>query len=382
MPPVRVLYLSDTGGLMGGAATSLVSLITRLDRSQFQPFALLGSDGDFANALRGLGVDVTVAELAPVVRSYCPATLARSAWRLGRGCRAVRAVCREKKIDIIHANDNTVVFYAVLPAMRSGRRSVWHVRSEARRLGRIGAFLVKHCDALVFCSEANAAPFRRFAEHARKMLVAYEGVDLPALVEQSQRASIREENHIAPDVPLVGLVGRVTRIKGQDDFLKAAAVVLQKQPRARFAVVGAPAAGSRDALEADVAFGNSLPPLCEKLGVADRVIFTGHRNDVPAVMKDLSVLAVPSRHEGLGIVALEAMALGVPVVASNVGGLPEIIQDGTNGLLVPPDDADALGLAIVRLLADRDLARRLSDAARRTVRERFSADAHAKTSGP
>ena len=380
MDPVRILYLSDTGGQMGGAGAILIALVKRLDRSQFQPFAVLGSDGDMANALRGLCVDVTVAPLEPIVRSFRPATLARSMSRLIRGCRAVRAVCREKKIDIIHGNDNTVVFYAVLPAMMTGRKSVWHVHSAAKRLGCIGAFLVKHSTAIIFCSESVSAPFRRYPpKYTRKMVIAYESVNVPALIEQSNRPSIREEYRIPPDVPLVGLVGRVTQIKGQDVFLEAAAAVSKLQPRARFAIVGAPVAGSREALEADAAFGDSLQPLCEKLGIADRVIFTGYRYDVPAVMKDLSVLAVPSRHEGLGIVALEAMILGVPVVASSVDGLREVVQDGINGLLVPVDDAAALGLAITRLLEDKDLARRLVDEARRSFPQRFTADFQAKT---
>ena len=380
MDQVRILYLSDYGGLMGGAAVSLVSLAKRLDREHYEVHAVLGSGGEFADAVRELGADVTIAELLPIVRSWCPFINVRNAMRLIRGCRAVMCVCREKKIDIIHANDNTVIFYAVISAMMTGCRCVWHVRSGVSRLRWLGGFLTKRCDAIIFCSESNAEPFKRFfPKHTQKMFIAYEGVDVAELAERSRGPSIRQELGIGADMPLVGLVGRVAWIKGQDEFLKAALIVSKLHPKARFAIVGEPVAGSIEALEADREFGNSLMPLCEKLGIADRVYFTSYRRDIPAVMKDLTVLAVPSRREGLGLVALEAMAIGVPVVATNVGGLPEVIQNGVNGLLVPPNAAGALGLAIARLLDDKPLARRLADEARRTVEQRFSADVHAKT---
>jgi len=380
MDPVRILYLSDTGGPMGGAAASLVSLVKRLDRERFELHALLGSDGDFAEALRKLDVDVGVSPLRPIVRSANPFTLARCFTRLGGGCRAVLRVAREKQIDIIHANDNTVVFFAVVPSVLRKRKALWHVRSPVRRLGVIGSILVNHSDAIVFCSEANAEPFRRyFAKASARMHTVYEGVDIPALAECARTTTIRQDFHLAPDVPLAGMVGRITRIKGQDEFLKAAVVISELQPRARYLIVGAPAAGSREALEADRAYEIELRRLARKLQLEDKVIFTGHRGDVPGILKELAVLVVPSRREGLGLVALEAMALGVPVVASNVGGLPEIIEPERTGLLVPPSAAGAIGMAVGRLLANRNLARRLAEAARQEVEARFTADEHARS---
>jgi glycosyltransferase involved in cell wall biosynthesis len=302
----------------------------------------------------------------------------RYLWRLIRGCRTVTKLCREKNIDVIHANDNTVAFFAVLPAKRLEIKSVWHVRSPVSRLGMIGAYLIKHCSVLVSCSQATAEPFIESSpECGEKTFVAYDGVDVSQLLERSAQASIREEYEISPDTPLVGVAGRITRSKGQDVFIKAAVVVSELHPKARFIVAGGPVAGSREALAADEGFGQEIRRLAEKVGIAEKVIFTGYRHDTPAVMKDLNVLVVPSRREPLGLVALEAMALGVPVVASNVDGLRESIESETNGLLVPADAAGALGMAISRLLKDRTLAKRLAEEGRRTVGRRFTADAHA-----
>ena len=378
--PARILYLSGTGARMGGATVSRAALVERLDRSQFEPYALVGSDGEFADVLRGLGADVTVSELKPIVRSYNPFILLRCVLRLIMGCRSVMKVCRKKRIDVVHANDNTVVFFAVIPAMLTGRKCAWHVRSPVSRLGHIGAFLIKRCDALIFCSQSNAEPFKKFfPKFTEKIFIAYEGVDIPSLVERSQPSWIRAQHDIPADAPLVGIVGRIARIKGQDEFLKAAVVVSKLYPKARFVVGGGPVAGSRDALAADTAYEREIKALADRLGVAEKVIFTGYRHNIPAAMKELDVLVVPSRREGLGLVALEAMALGVPVVVSGIGGLREIVENEVNGLSVPVDAAGALGMAISRLLKDRALAKRLAEEGKRTVETHFSADTHAST---
>ena len=111
--------------------------------------------------------------------------------------------------------------------------------------------------------------------------------------------------------------------------------------------------------------------MARELGIGHRVVFTGRRDDVPAVTAALDVAVLPSYREAQGLSILEAMALGRPVVASNVGGIPEVIQDGVTGLLVPPHDPAALAAAIVRLLTDHPLADTLARAGRELVYERF-----------
>ena len=113
--------------------------------------------------------------------------------------------------------------------------------------------------------------------------------------------------------------------------------------------------------------------------VAGRVVFTGRRDDVSALTSDLTLAVLPSIREAQGISLLEAMARGVPVVASAVGGIPEVVTDGVDGRLVPPGDSDALADAIVELLRDHELRLRLGEAGRRTVVDRFSIDAQVRS---
>jgi glycosyltransferase involved in cell wall biosynthesis len=127
---------------------------------------------------------------------------------------------------------------------------------------------------------------------------------------------------------------------------------------------------------ADLEQGGAYRQLLEReaaeLGMADRVLFAGYRADAPALLRSFDVFALPSTIEGLPLVVLEAMAAGVPVVATPVGGVGELVRDGETGLLVPPEDPDALAAALRRLLAEPETARRLTEAAGAHVAERFS----------
>jgi glycosyltransferase involved in cell wall biosynthesis len=148
-------------------------------------------------------------------------------------------------------------------------------------------------------------------------------------------------------------------------FLRAAALIASTNPQVRFVIVGDN--------NIDQQYKEELKELTRRLGLEDRVIFTGFRMDVPDLLAALSIVVSPSLGlEGLSNSLLESMATGLPVVATRVGGTPEIVEDGESGLLVPPGDPSALAAAISRLLQDRMTAKRLGQSARRQVLSRYS----------
>jgi glycosyltransferase involved in cell wall biosynthesis/GT2 family glycosyltransferase len=158
----------------------------------------------------------------------------------------------------------------------------------------------------------------------------------------------------------VGFVGRLERIKGVEYFLLAAAILAADHPDVRFVVAGK---GSRE---------GELRALAADLGISGRIEFLGHVDSVPSLLAVLDVVVVPSLSEASGLTAMEALGLGVPVVATRVGGLPEIVVDEETGLLVAPGDEVALARAVARLLDDHALARTLAEAGARRVEERFA----------
>lgn len=164
---------------------------------------------------------------------------------------------------------------------------------------------------------------------------------------------------MSPNAQIVGVVARLEPEKGHPTLIDAWPQVLRGIPDAHLLVVGE--GSRREALEAQVA----------DRGIGDRVTFTGRRDDVPAVTAALDVAVLPSYREAQGLTILEAMALSRPVIASNVGGIPEMVEDGRTGLLVPPHDPEALARAITRLLTDHAYADMLAKGGHDLVHERF-----------
>jgi len=205
-----------------------------------------------------------------------------------------------------------------------------------------------------------------------KIVVIPNGIDLARFRRAAEGEGPRPELGIAADAPLVTMVSRLSPTKGVEHLLDAIAATAVTHPTLRALIVGEGLVAQDGVVMQDRVYLDSLIARAKKLGIEDRVIFTGYRSDIPALLAQTDVFALPSLTEGLSNVVLEAMAAGLPVIATRVGGTPEIIRDGQNGLLVPPSDPDALKGAITKLLDDPTLAKGLGDAARRGVEERFS----------
>ena len=198
-----------------------------------------------------------------------------------------------------------------------------------------------------------------------KVCVIPNGVDLSRFDDRPDPNRLRTELGLPAATPLVGSVGRISKVKGLEHFLEAAAMLAPRFPDARFLVVGQANADEHE-------YENLLKVRADQLGLTGRVIFTGLRSDVPAVMASLTVSVMPSLNEALSNSLLESMAAGVPLVATRVGGTTEAVVDGVSGLLVEAGDSEALADSIARLLDDPPLARRLGRAARNTIEEQFS----------
>jgi glycosyltransferase involved in cell wall biosynthesis len=366
-----VLFVSDVGDTMGGAERSLLSLVEQLDSNRYELHACLDEEGHFATLLRQAHVQVSVRPLGTIARTRNPLKLALYAVYFLHGVLSLAWLIRRRRIDIVHINKNTRAVHAVPAARLAGAACVWHVRNRARNFGRIGAWLVRHCSRLIFVSESIAAPFRQaFPEAQPKMQIVHEGLDASDFDLPELGTDFRDSIRTEPGERLVGTVGRITPWKGQADFIEAAHRLAETHDHVRFVIVGdcvsSPAERATDEMYRD-----GLHALADRLGLTDRVIFTGYREDIPAVMNGLDVFVLPSHEEPFGMVVLEAMAAGRPIVATRAGGVPEIVRDEREALLVPPGEPEALAEAADRLLRDDELAKQLGRAAQRRVREEF-----------
>jgi len=181
----------------------------------------------------------------------------------------------------------------------------------------------------------------------------------------TNRGKIREEFNISEDTPLIGIIGQLTPWKGHREFLKAASIVIRKYPSAKFLIVGESIFEERN-------YKLELQELVNTLALSAKVIFSGFREDVPDIMASLSILVNASCSEPFGLTIIEAMAIGKPVVATNAGGVREIINDGVDGILVPPKDPEKLAQAILRILDEPMRGKEMGEAGLKSVTERFS----------
>nr|MDQ3823986.1 glycosyltransferase [Actinomycetota bacterium] len=225
-------------------------------------------------------------------------------------------------------------------------------------LRRLDNWTARRCAALVAVSEDTRRAYLAQG-YSDRIEVVYNGVELDGA---GPAGTLRAELGIPDGAPVVGEVGRLCDVKGQRELIEAIAEI----PDARLVLFG------RD-LEQGGAFQAGLERTAERLGVRDRVVFAGHRDDAPRLVGDLDVFVLPSWTEGLPVVVLEAMAQRRPVVATPVGGTPEVVANGETGLLVPPRDSRALAAAIRELLGDAERRRRMGEAGYARVGERFSA---------
>lgn len=353
----RLKVLLVTVGLgVGGTETQIFEMATRLDRDRFDVLVCgLKRSDVVAEELRARGARVVTLDGA------------------GRGDvrvlhRLARLVAAERP-DIVHA----FLGFANLASSLVGRLLkvpviIWSYRDvevwKTRAHWMMDRLALRWADAVTCCSDA----VRRFVlahvnGQAAKFLTIHNGVDIELF--RSPHAADRPALGLRDGVPVVGTVARL------DEPKKGLAVLLHAMAE----LSGRPGAPDWQLLlVGDGPAREPLQRLVSRLGLAGRVVFAGQRRDVPSVLPVLDVFVCPSLYEGFGIAIVEAMAAGRPVVASAVGGVPEIVVDGETGLLAPAGDAAALADSIRRLLRDPELARRMGARGRDRARDLFSID--------
>ena len=347
----RLLQLLATGG-SGGAQESYTGLLLRLDRSRYDVRALSLSKGAAVQRLRQLGVDVDVIDETDDEAAV----------------RELAAYLRRNEIDLVHAHMFRAEVIGIRAAMAAGTPVVLATvhSSRVRSQEDVAALasLSQQIDRLLVPSRAIADKIRREGRGTPHTVIP-NGVDVSRFAVPAPPCTLRDEYSIPCEEALVGVVARLEPEKGHRFLVEAFPGVLERAPRTWLAIVGE---GSRcDALRAQAA---ALPTPAR-----DRIIFTGRRDDISALTADLDIAVLPSLREAQGISILEAMARRKPVVASAVGGIPEVLTDGVDGFLVPPGDSEALAEAIGRLAKSPSLRERMGEAGYRTVVERFSIDA-------
>jgi len=356
-PPRKVFFLVDSLEI-GGSESQAVELALRLPRARYAvTVGCLRMQGPLLTRLQGSGISVMEFHPQGGIDSL------RGGWQLLRLARFLR----RRSFDVVHTHDLwsnllgvPAAFLARVPIIISSQRDLSHLPwYHSRR--RVWLRRIQGLSSMVL---ANASSIREQLireGHLRpgKIRVVYNGVDLEKF-DRTPRASPLKNAGAGKRIVLVA--NMTSDVKGHSVLIKAAATIVRDFADARFVLVG------------DGTLRKQFETQVSNLGLERHFIFLGQREDVPEILAACDLAVLPSQAEGLPNAILEYLAAGLAMVATNVGGNTEIVEDGVTGLLVPPDNAELLAAAVLRLLRAPDLACRLGDRGREYVRRTFGFD--------
>lgn len=377
--PLRVLLVDHEPRLSGGAEQALAELAAVLDPLLVEVHAAV-VPGPLADALAATGATIHPIHMSAGLRRVSrwqiarrPDVAIRHALAYLKVAAGMGSVMRRVRPDVVHTNSMKAHVLAAIPARIRRIPLVWHLRSILpdgwlrRAFAASGRILATR---IVCISRAVAEAYFGPRPHPR-VLVVYDGIPV-ARFAGGDRDGWRKRLGAADGDVVVGLVGEISRWKGQDVFVEAASKIARRSPGARFAIIG-------ECLfpEDEGDFDRSVRSRATQLGLDDRLIWTGWIQDVPGAMSAIDVLAHTSRMpEPFGRVLVEAMACGSPVVSTSIGAGPEIVPvDG--GRIVPPGDSDALATALDELVNDQALRKSMGERARAAAAD-FDVARHAE----
>ncbi|ARU60503.1 hypothetical protein CBW65_05000 [Tumebacillus avium] len=355
--PIRVLYLIG-GGEFGGAEQHLLGLVNYLDTHGFHPQVAAFYEGEFAKRVRELGIPTTV--------------LHSDAKSMG-GLNPLQDLIRDWRPHVIHTHGVRANMIGRLANKSQGypAKSVTTVHSnlaldypQAWKRTLFGTFekiTWPYVDHFILVSHAMKDDFLQIGLPEAKMSVIHNAIELPdEPVEHVPQTSLRKLIGVGDDVTIVGTVARLHPVKGHTYLLKAIQKIVQERQDVVF-----PWFGDGDLFD-------ELQAEAKELGVEQYVRFLGFRKDIPDLLPQLDVFCLPSLSEGLSLSILEALAVGAPVVTTAVGGSPEVITSGEDGLLVPAGDPQALYESICLLVKNKERRLELARAGQEMVYRRFT----------
>jgi len=356
--PTKILYIHHTFRNQSGSVL-LWNIAKRINRKKYKIFAAcLREGGPYEDKLRNIGVTVKNFDLKTLVDLRIIPRLVR--------------YIKQNNFDIVE----TAVFpsdvygrvsarLANVPVIISTMHRVEDHKQETiyRFLPFVDTVTMALTTKIIAVSGAvKNYLIRRHKIRPEKISMIYNGIDVSKYKRHVNISGFKKQFNLDPSIPIVAFIGRLVKVKGVSYFLEAAASVLRSGKKAQFLVIG------------DGPLKQSLVKQTQKLGIDQHVFFIGFRKDIPRVLSFIDILVVPSLWEGLPLVVLETMSAGKPIIAAEVGGIPEAVRNGETGILVPPKNPEALTGAINDLLADPKKRKEMGDKAKQRAVQLFDVE--------
>ncbi len=351
--PRRILYIHGISKI-GGAEKDLLNLLEHIDRQQWDPIVVCPPDGPLLERVEQLKVPVYPTKLPSWRKLKDLLDIPFVVWSLMK-------IIREHRIDLVHVNDYWWGPIADIACKLTKLPCVVHIRQEIEPR-RVKQYRLRGPEKLIAVSRRIRHVALETGVDPSRIAVVYSGLDTVRPINPSEDKRVRSQYGITPNQLVIGTVANLFPRKGYEYLIQALAEINQRKPGIHCLIVG----------EGDEIYRSRLLDMVQKNGLEKVVTFAGFQQDVPSYIAAMDVFVLPSVMEGFGIVLLEAMAMGKPIIATTVGGIPEIVEDQTTGILVPPKDSSAIAQKIIYLLENPSVREKLGQAGRARVLERFS----------
>jgi glycosyltransferase involved in cell wall biosynthesis len=372
--PKNILVVHNNNDLYG-AEKVLLELLSRLERSRFVPIVVLPTDTRHINRLSPelakLNIECCFIPLGVLRRKYFKLhKLRRFSFEVLAGVRQLVRLIRKRNIALVHTNTNTILA-SPLAARLTSVPHIWSIHElmvePATVRSALHYMIPRFSTRVVTVSQAvRDHMLKDAAKFADRFTFVRGAIDVEPFLIAKGRARVRAEWGVREDEVLIGMAGRVTRWKGQSIFVQAAKLIAERHPQVKFAAVGG-------VFDTEKFYMDRFRKEVHDAGLENRLTINDFRADMPDVFAAFDVFVLPSiLPEPFGLVVIEAMASGKPVVATAPGGPSETVVDGETGFLVPPSDASAMAKALEELLADPQKRISMGEAGRRRAREVFS----------
>ena len=359
--PRRVLYAIDQLQQLGGAERMLLETVKKLDRDRFEPSIVTF---DLNRDLPGLNRLPAKLHFIPLRKTYD--------WQAIRAAVSLRRLLQEEKVEILHCFFETSDLWASpiakicgCPVIISSRRDMGILR---RRKHSLAYPIVNRVfdKVLSVSDEVRNFAIKQEKLPGAKIETLYNGIDIAEIDSLARAYEARRSFSIPQGSPIVTLVANVRRVKGIDVLVRAAAIVVAHLPEVRFVIAG-------KVLEEGTM--NDLLRLISDLKLDNNFLFLGAIENPHPLLAESDIFVLPSRNEGFSNALIEAMAAGLPCIATCVGGNAEALEDGVNGFLIDCEDHEALAERLLRVLRNPQAAHRMGRCARETAVKRFSMSA-------
>lgn len=353
----RILFLFNTGDVIGGGELSFFDLLANLDKERYEPFIVCPYSGTLVQKLEKNQYSVKIIEM-PSIRKL-------NVFKIISGIKHLSKWIQQNQIKLIHANGSRCALYAVLAAKIAKVPIIWHVRILDKDPW-LDPILSKLSNLIIVNSNAVKKRFAKSKKAFSKTVVIYNGIDFKKLYSSSLSIDLRKDLSISSHDPVIGMIGRTDLYKDHETLLYSVKEVIKSIPKTKLLLIG------------DGEKYSQIKKLSEELNISKSVYFLGVRDNIVDFYKALDVFVLSSKSEGFGRVLVEAMAIKRPVIGTNIGGIPEIIENNVSGILVPKNEPNELAQAILNLIQNPKFAKRLAYQAEKQVHERFCIDTHVK----